>query len=221
MEPKPEKTRIAFYGGSFDPVHRGHLAIARGLTEQFEIDEFVFVPAFHAPHKKRLAPTSAIDRYAMLALATNNESNISVSKIEIDVPHKPYTVDTLTRLNELLPDAQLFFVMGADSWRDIRTWREWEKVLSLTDHIVVTRPGYQVSGDHLTSEIVDRIVDARGKDRIRFPDDTENRIYFTDVVNMDVAASEIRKKIRENDDDWRSDVTVEVAKYIQKYQIYS
>jgi nicotinate-nucleotide adenylyltransferase len=157
----------------------------------------------------------------MLALATNNESNISVSKIEIDVPHKPYTVDTLTRLNELLPDAQLFFVMVADSWRDIRTWREWEKVLSLTDHIVVTRPGYQVSGDHLTSEIVDRIVDARGENRIRLPDDTENRIYFTDVVNMDVAASEIRKKIRENDDDWRSDVTVEVAKYIQKYQIYS
>jgi nicotinate-nucleotide adenylyltransferase len=220
LEPKPKKTRIAFYGGSFDPVHRGHLSVAHGLTGQFEIDEFVFIPAFHAPHKKRLAPTSAIDRFAMLAIATNNEPAISVSKIEIEVPHKPYTVETLTRLNERLPDAQLFFVMGADSWRDIRTWREWEKVLSLTNHIVVTRPGYEVNSDHLTNEIAERIVDVRNLD-ICIPDDNENHIYFSDIVNLDIAASDIRKKIRENDDEWRSDVTVEVAKYIEKYQIYS
>src|SRR5215468_4026858 len=100
-------TRIAFYGGSFDPVHRGHLAIAERLIDLFRLDEFVFIPAFHAPHKKRLEPTPAVDRYAMLALATNNEPFISVSKMEIEVPEKPYTVDTLERLNELLPDEQL------------------------------------------------------------------------------------------------------------------
>ena len=113
-----EKTRIAFYGGSFDPLHLGHLAIAKRLTEVFDLDEFVFIPAFHAPHKRRLAATPAVDRYAMLALATNNEQNVSVSKIEIEVPNKPYTVETLARLNELLPDAQLFFVMGADRSAD-------------------------------------------------------------------------------------------------------
>jgi len=220
LEPKPKKIRVAFYGGSFDPVHRGHLAIAQRLTEQFEFDEFVFVPAFHAPHKKRLAPTSAIDRFAMLALATNNESRISVSKIEIEVPHKPYTVETLTRLNELLPDAQLFFVMGADSWQDIRTWREWEKVLSLTNHVVVTRPGFEISGDHLTREIAEHIVDVRNTN-VCIPDDNEKRIYISDVVNLDLASSNIRKKIRDQDADWRSDVTIEVAKYIEKYQIYS
>jgi len=214
--------KIAFYGGSFDPVHHGHLAIAKSLISQFKLDEYVFIPAFHAPHKKRLAPTPALDRYAMLCLATNNEPTMSVSKIEIEVPGKPYTVETLTRLTELLPDVELFFVMGADSWRDIRTWREWETVLTTTNHIVVTRPGYEINLDHVTEEIRDRIIDLRGlADSMPPADPTFNHIYFTDAVSLDVSASDIRKRIRENDDDRYKDVTTEVAKYIEKYQIYS
>jgi nicotinate-nucleotide adenylyltransferase len=213
--------KIAFYGGSFDPVHRGHLSIAHRAIKLFSLDEFVFVPAFHAPHKKRLAPTPAIDRYAMLALSTNNEPKISVSKIEIEVPHKPYTVETLSRLKDLLPDTELFFVMGADSWRDIRTWREWEKVLTLTNHIVVTRPGFDLSRDHLTQEMAHRIVDVRGQADPILEDNGDCRIYFTDIVNLNVSASDIRKKIRGANDDWRDDVPLEVAKYIEKYQIYS
>lgn len=216
-----ERSRIAFYGGSFDPVHLGHVAVAKRLTEMFDLDEFVFIPAFHAPHKKRLAATPALDRYAMLALATNNETNVSISKMELDAPNKPYTVETLTRLNELLPNEQLFFVMGADSWRDIRTWLEWEKVLTLTNHIVVTRPGYEINSDHLTREIGERIIDVRGEVEVAIEPGEEKKIYITDAVNIDVAAIEIRKKIRENDDSWRGDVTLEVAKYIEKYQIYS
>jgi len=213
--------RIAFYGGSFDPVHLGHIAIAKRLTEVFDLDEFVFIPAFHAPHKKRLTPTPALDRFAMLALATNNENNISISKMEIEVPNKPYTVETLARLNELLPGEQLFFVMGADSWRDIRTWREWEKVLTLTNHIIVTRPGYEINTEHLTREIGEMVVDVRGQGEVVIKSESEKKIYITDAVNIDVAAVEIRKKIREGDDSWRDDVTLEVAKYIEKYQIYS
>jgi nicotinate-nucleotide adenylyltransferase len=214
-------TRIAFYGGSFDPVHRGHLTIADRLTTLFDLDEFVFIPAFHAPHKKRLEPTPAIDRYTMLCLATNNEPNMSVSKMEIEVPNRPYTVETLTRLNDLLPDSQLFFVMGADSWRDIRTWREWEKVLGLTNHIIVTRPGFEISGDHVTEEIRERIVDIRGESDPNIEDSGPRKIYFIDAVNLEISASEIRKKIRDKDDEWREDLTLEVAKYIEKYQIYN
>jgi nicotinate-nucleotide adenylyltransferase len=214
-------TRIAFYGGSFDPVHRGHLAIANQLTTLFNLDEFVFIPAFHAPHKKRLEPTPAIDRYTMLCLATNNEPNMSVSKMEIEVPNRPYTVETLTRLNDLLPDSQLFFVMGADSWRDIRTWREWEKVLGLTNHIIVTRPGFEISGDHVTEEFRERIVDIRGESDPDIQDGGSRKIYFTDAVSLEISASKIRKKIRDKDDEWRDDLTLEVAKYIEKYQIYN
>jgi nicotinate-nucleotide adenylyltransferase len=213
--------RIAFYGGSFDPVHLGHIAIAKRLSTLFDLDEFVFIPAFHAPHKKRLSPTPALDRFAMLALATNNENNISISKMEIEVPNKPYTVETLARLKELLPGEQLFFVMGADSWRDIRTWREWEKVLTLTNHIIVTRPGYEINTEHLTREINEMVVDVRGQGEVVIKSESEKKIYITDAVNIDVAAVEIRKKIRKGDDSWRDDVTLEVAKYIEKYQIYS
>jgi nicotinate-nucleotide adenylyltransferase len=214
-------TLIAFYGGSFDPVHSGHITIARRLTEVFKLDEFVFIPAFHAPHKRRIAPTPALDRFAMLALATNNENRISISKMEIDVPTRPYTVETLSRLIELLPEAQLFFVMGADSWRDIRTWREWEKVLTMTNQIVVTRPGFDVNGDHLTHAIQERVIDIRGEAQPELQEGPETYIYFTDVVNIQISATAIREKIREQDDSWQSDVPLEVAKYIEKYQIYS
>ena len=99
--------RIAFYGGSFDPPHNGHLAIARSLLEKFELDEFVFIPAFHAPHKVRLTPTSAYDRYTMLCLITANEPNINVSKLEINVPERPYSVETLSRINEEMPGDEI------------------------------------------------------------------------------------------------------------------
>ena len=135
------RKKIAFYGGSFDPVHRGHIAIADKIVELFDPDQFVFIPAFHAPHKRRKVPTSAYDRYAMLCLATQGREEMSVSRMEFDMPERPYSVETLGRLNEIYPDDQIFFVMGADSWMEITTWREWKTVLSLTDHIVVTRPG--------------------------------------------------------------------------------
>lgn len=212
--------RIAFFGGSFDPVHNGHLAIAHALLEQFELDEFVFIPAFHAPHKSRLKPTSAYDRYTMLCLVTLNEPQMSVSKMEIELPEKPYSVETLTRLNSELPDDQIFFVMGADSWMDIKTWREWEKVLSLTNLIVMTRPGSPIGASHVTDEIRSRIIDVRfGHVR---PDPERGKLIFhTGLVNKDISATEIRRKVREADITWKADVQPEVAIYIEKYQIYN
>lgn len=222
--------KIAVYGGSFDPPHNGHLAIANALVEQFGLDEFVFIPAFHAPHKVRLKPTSAYDRHAMLCLITEDMPNISVSKMEIEMPERPYSVETLTRLNAERPNDEIFFVMGADSWMDIKTWREWERVLSLSNHIVVNRPGYEISFDHVTDEIRGRIVDLRQEEREkRSGGDEENprsairspqSIYITDTVDQDISATEIREKVRNGDPTWRQDVPAEVARYVEKYQIY-
>jgi len=220
--------RVGVYGGSFDPPHCGHLAIAHALLDRFELDEFIYIPAFHAPHKVRLKPTSAYDRYAMLCLATENEARISVSKMEIQMPEKPYSVETLTRLNAERPNDEIFFVMGADSWMDIKTWREWETVLTISNHIVVTRPGYEISSDHVTDEIRERIIDLRndsGDQRSKIKDQrsrsSDQHIYFTDSVHVDISATEIRGKIRINNASWRDDVPAEVANYIEKYQIYS
>lgn len=211
--------KIAFYGGSFDPIHRGHIAIADEILELFELDQFVFIPAFHAPHKRRKAPTSAYDRYAMLCLATQGREDISVSRMEFDMPERPFSVETLGRLNEIYPDDQIFFVMGADSWMEITTWREWETVLSLTDHIVVTRPGYEIGFDYVTDEIRERIVDLRGGVKPDSESDV-NQIFITDAVSMNISATEIREKIANNNAAWRDDVPGEVANYIEKYQIY-
>lgn len=225
--------RIAFYGGSFDPLHCGHLTIAHALTEQFALDKFVFVPAFHAPHKKDKKPTSPFHRFAMLALATNDETKIEVSKMELDAPEKPYTFETLTRLKTELTETEIFFVMGADSWADITTWREWEKVLTLVNIIVMTRPDYEIGFAHVTEKIRQRIVDLRknfnaetlsrrkesGNKKSQIPN-PKSQIFISDAVQIDISATEIRQKIRDGATDWRECLPETVAKYIEKYGLY-
>lgn len=222
--------RIAFYGGSFDPPHNGHLTIARKLSELFELDEFIFIPAFHAPHKKGKSPTLAFHRYAMLVIATRDEAQNKVSTVELEVPAKPYTVETLSKLKKELTDTKIFFVMGADSWAEIDTWREWETVLTLTNVIVVARPDYEINFSHVSEKIKKRIVDLRGNHKSREIEDKtiddsiltnqNSRIYITDAVNLDVSSTDIRRKIQDNNCQWRELVPEEVAKYIEKYDIY-
>ncbi|MEZ5429018.1 MAG: nicotinate-nucleotide adenylyltransferase [Pyrinomonadaceae bacterium] len=219
--------RIAFYGGSFDPLHNGHLRIAEKLTELFGLDEFVFIPAFHAPHKRRKKPTSAYQRFAMLCLATNDQPRIKVSKMELEAPERPYSIETLTRLKNELTETDIFFVMGADSWAEINTWREWEKVLTIVNIIVVTRPGFEIGFSHVTEEIRQRIVDLRGagkepeiSDLISQKIQNPKSIFLSDAVKLDISATEIRRKIGNGEADWRGLVPDEVAKYIEKYDIY-
>lgn len=213
--------RVAFYGGSFDPPHKGHIAIAHALTDVFALDRFVFVPAHHAPHKKDREPTSPFHRFAMLALATAAESKIEVSALEMESPERPYTVETLTRLKAELPASEIFFVIGADSWRDITTWREWETVLTMVNVIVVTRPDYEVGFDHVGDEVRDRIVDLRSDEGHRPGADASGGIFITDAVYLGISATDIREKVKSGDATWKSCVTEEVANYIEKYQIYT
>jgi nicotinate-nucleotide adenylyltransferase len=211
--------RIGFYGGSFDPLHIGHLTIAKSLTEEFELDEFVFIPAFHAPHKRNRVPTSAFSRHAMLCLATNSEPRISVSRIELELPEKPYSIETLTKLKHQLGEThEIFFVIGADSWMEITTWREWENLLKLVNVIVVTRPNYEIGFSHVTEEIRDRIIDLRTDEIEKL--ETKSTIYITDLVNLDISATAIRLLIADNKSDWEEFVPPEVAKYIKKYELY-
>ncbi|HSI88324.1 MAG TPA: nicotinate-nucleotide adenylyltransferase [Pyrinomonadaceae bacterium] len=214
-------TRTAYFGGSFDPPHKGHFAIAERLIDLFRLDRFVFIPAFHAPHKPDRKPTPAIHRFAMLALATNNEPKYFVSTMEIDLPERPYTVETLGRIIDGRPDEQVFFVMGADSWMDITTWREWETVLTMTDQIVVTRPGFPISFSHVTENIQERIVDLRIGSEAAANEYGPGKIYISDAVQMDISATEIRELAAGRTNGWDNDLTKEVAKYVEKYELYT
>lgn len=220
------RKRIALYGGTFDPVHVGHIAVAEGLLKLFALDEALFIPAHVAPHKRGAMVSPPLHRYAMLALATQESEALRISTIELDAPEKPYTVETLARLqDELGQMARLFFVMGADSWAEITTWREWERVLLMSDHIIVTRPGYELHEEHVTDAIRERIVDLRACDRQeiaeRTGDESGPRIYVTDEIFVDVSATEIRKSISDGtDESWPALVQPAVADYIRKYGLY-
>jgi nicotinate-nucleotide adenylyltransferase len=218
--------RIALYGGTFDPVHAGHLEVARKVLELFEIEKVLFVPAQMAPHKVGRPVTEPIHRYAMLALATQNDPELVISTFELDAPDRRYTVDTIEHFQREL-DAELFFIMGADSWSEITTWREWERLLTMTNHIVVTRPGYEPSATDI-GEIGARIIDLRSSLECGglpplWPRSgvIDNRIFFTDAVMNDVSATNIRRLAREG----RTEELVKflpgpVLDYIRKYGIY-
>src|SRR6185312_6057617 len=143
--------RFALYGGTFDPVHTGHLEIARRVSELFEIEKLIFIPAQMAPHKVGRPVTQPLHRYTMLALATQDDPQLSISTFELDAPDRRYTVDTIEHFQRTLDTSttELFFIMGADSWSEITTWREWKRLLSMTNHIVVTRPGYEPAATHV------------------------------------------------------------------------
>lgn len=195
------RKRIALYGGTFDPVHSGHLEIARKVSELFEIEKVLFIPAQVAPHKVGRPVTEPIHRYAMLALATQNDPRLSISTFELESPDRRYTVDTVEHFQtKLAGSTELFFIMGADSWSEITTWREWERLLKIINHIVVTRPGHEVDQS------------------LPVPD---ARVFFTDAVMKDISATSIRRLAAEGRVTELIQLVPEpVAEYIRKYELY-
>lgn len=218
------KKRVALYGGTFDPVHLGHLEIARGVSELFDIQMVLFIPALIAPHKQSRVVTSAIHRYAMLALATQDDPRLLVSTFELDAPDRRYTVDTVAHFHARFGDSsELFFIMGADSWSEITTWREWEQLLTMTNHIVVTRPGYDVNDGSISKFLQDRIVDLRvAEDPKTIVQNVSGKgIFVTDVVFKDISATEIRRAANEGRfADLANQVPQPVIEYLKKYRIY-
>lgn len=219
-----QRKRIAIYGGTFDPVHSGHLKVGRRVSEFFAIDEFLFMPARLAPHKVGQEAASALDRYAMLALATQNESRLSVSRFELDGPGKQYTVDTLAHFRASCGElADLFFVMGADSWAEITTWREWQRLLTLANLIVVTRPGHETVIEDFAGA-TSQIVDLRGENNPAAVETVEAdapKIFVTDAVMMDISATAVRRAARaEEEEELKRLVPSSVADYIRKYGLY-
>lgn len=225
------RRRIGVYGGTFDPVHYGHLRVAEAVSNAFALDRILFVPAFTPPHKRKRMISSPFHRMAMLALATADSANMFISTVELEAPSRPYTVETLGRLQAELRPARLFFVMGADSFGDVTSWREYEAILSEYDVIVATRPGHRSRDGHggaqdgdeavgaLTPQLKRRIVDLRGGGRPSDEDLKSSRIYLTDYVSIDVSATEVRETARQG----RSIdnlVPPSVAAYIEKYRLY-
>jgi nicotinate-nucleotide adenylyltransferase len=201
------------------------MQVAGKVSRLFEIDELWFVLARVAPHKQKRPVTPALHRYAMLALATAAEPRFFISSFELDRAGPAYTVDTLTHFKtEWGESVAIYFIMGADSWSEIMTWHDCSRLLTATNHIVVTRPGYQLGCTHVGPEVVERIVDLRG---VGLPHaatiierETQERIFFTDVVLADISATDIRRTVKEEGCKLTNLVPQVVAEYIGKYQLY-
>lgn len=210
--------RVAIYGGTFDPVHNGHLEVARHVLKLFELDELNFVPAYVPPHKRNAKITSAFHRFAMVALATEADQRLLVSTVELDEPGRPYAVETVARMKR--NDERLFFLIGADSWAEIATWHEWRELLQMCDLIVATRPGFEIA-----SQAGIEIVDVRGMSQLNvagvLKSESGPRVFVTDGAMVDVAATRIRAAIHAGDRRLlESMVPPSVANYIEKNGLY-
>ena len=142
--------RIAIFGGTFDPIHIGHLAVARAAERRFHLDEIHFIPTGRPPHKHRRGMASYADRYAMVALACADHLHFLPSLAESGPGHSGqevfYSVDTVRHFKQKFhgPDTHLYFLMGADSFLHIPAWKDYETLLGLCDFIVASRPGFRV-----------------------------------------------------------------------------
>jgi nicotinate-nucleotide adenylyltransferase len=146
--------RIGVMGGTFDPIHLGHLAAASEVAARLELDEVVFVPAGQPWQKDDRAVSAAEDRYLMTVIATAADPRFSVSRVDIDRDGPTYTVDTLEDLAAAHPGDQLFFITGADALAAILSWRDPDRVLGLAHLVGVTRPGHPLSDPGLPAGAV-------------------------------------------------------------------
>ncbi|MBC8543189.1 nicotinate-nucleotide adenylyltransferase [Bianquea renquensis] len=198
--------KIAVMGGTFDPIHYGHLVTAEAVRHQYDIGQVLFVPTGHPPHKKQSEVTHPEDRYLMTMLATETNPAFYVSRIEIERTGFTYTVDTIEELKGIYPaNTEIFFITGADAFHEILTWKNAEHLLSSCTFVAATRPGYH------RKELSER-VEKLGKD---FGD----HLHFLEVPALSISSSDIRQRVRE-DRPIKYLLPESVENYIYKHALY-
>jgi nicotinate-nucleotide adenylyltransferase len=203
--------RIGIYGGSFDPVHLGHLIAAESAREQASLDRVIFVPAAQSPHKTYRTPAAAADRLAMLELATSGHPAFEVSSVELERGGISYTVETLAEMRARFPDDQLVLLLGPDAVRGLATWRGPRRIAELAELVTISRSGLddedQLRNDATLRELLGATVLERCLDScVRMP-------------AVGVRATAIREAVRAGRS-IRYLVPAAVATFIQQHGLY-
>ncbi len=199
--------RLGIFGGSFDPVHYGHLLLAESCREQCQLDQVWLLPAASAPHKLERGCTSARHRVEMLRLAVGGHPALQVSTLEVDRGGISYTFETLETLHHQLPNADLFFLMGADSLEDLPHWREPQRICQLAIPVVVRRVGAAIPSLSVLAHLVDA-------NRLAL----FHRCQVT-MPLVDLASTEIRHRVA-NGQSIRYRTPRAVEEYIEAQQLY-
>lgn len=177
---------IGLFGGSFDPVHRGHLLAAESVQRQLSLDEIVFLPAAQSPFKSR-PQTSVDDRREMLAIAIEGNPYFKLDQRELLRSGPSYTIDTLRELVAEQPQSQFYLMMGMDAWAEFESWRDWREILTLCHLIVMTRPDYEAASMPLEWQ-QRQLVSVREIRQLR-----AGKLLFVKVPSSTAASRNIRK----------------------------
>ncbi|MFG2040730.1 nicotinate-nucleotide adenylyltransferase [Dactylosporangium sp. NPDC048998] len=190
--------RVGIMGGTFDPIHHGHLVAASEVADRFGLDEVVFVPTGQPWQKSEVAVSPAEDRYLMTVIATASNPRFTVSRVDIDRGGPTYTVDTLRDLRTYYgADAELFFITGADALGKILSWKDAADLFELAHFVGVTRPGFELNAEHLP------------------PD----RVSLVQVPAMAISSTNCRRRVEEGKPVWYL-VPDGVVQYIAKRGLY-
>lgn len=192
--------RIGIMGGTFDPIHNGHLVAGSEVADLFELDRVIFVPTGQPWQKSDRVVSSTEDRYLMTIVATAPNPRFRVSRVDIDRGGPTYTVDTLKDIKAQFPDAQLYFITGADALAQIMTWRDWESMLDLAEFVGVTRPGYKLEESFL-------------------PPQAQERVHLVEVPALAISSTDCRRRAASGRSVWYL-VPDGVVQYIAKSHLY-
>lgn len=193
----PRRLQLGVMGGTFDPIHHGHLVAASEAAARHSLDEVVFVPTGQPWQKSDREVTAAEHRYLMTVIATASNPTFTVSRVDIDRSGATYTIDTLRDLREQRPEADLHFITGADALAQILSWKDSEDLFELARFIGVTRPGHKLNGEGLPAD----------------------RVSLMEVPAMAISSTACRDRVRQGAPVWYL-VPDGVVQYIGKYGLY-
>ena len=199
--------RLGIFGGSFDPIHLGHLLLAENCREQCRLDRVWLLPAAISPHKRNRSPAPAKQRIEMIELAIGGHPHFAVSTLEIDRGGISYTVDTLAEIRRREPQADLFLLLGADSLHDLPNWRAAERICQLATPVVVRRP----DAPQLDFSVLDGLVDAARQ--------AEVAACQVDMPCVEISSTDIRRRVAAGRS-VRYQTPRAVEKYIESHGLY-
>ena len=204
--------KIAIIGGTFDPIHNGHLTAAQAVAETFQADEVHFVTAFSPPHKQGRGMTSPFHRFAMVGIATTPFNRFRSSTIEVDALQKRYTVETLEQMGQAYPGADLLFIVGTDMYQEIESWKNFRRLFDMAHLVIVNRPGYPFREDVAPFRTL------QAGELVELP--ARKAVFYLPFVEQPVSSTEIReaRKRGETLTQW---VPPHVWSYIEKNNLYS
>ena len=212
--------RIGIFGGTFNPIHLGHLRSAEEVREAQRLDRVLFVPSALPPHKPAAGVASAADRVAMVRLAIAGNPHFRVSTIEVDRGGHSYSVDTLRLLRARRHAARFVFIIGLDAFREISSWKDYQDLFTLCDLVVTSRAGIAAAPLRAALPVAVRRDFCYRPEARALEHRTGNQIIFQSITDLDISASAIRHQLRSGSS-IRYLVPAAVARYIARHGLYA